>query len=91
MAKGSDNLFPSLLVVEQGSAPATPDAGNQRIYMKADHKFYHVGNDGIETEIGGGSSTVGRYRSWLYSAVGGELTILTDVDGNPLTGLCDLE
>ena len=33
----------------------------------------------------------GRYRQWLYSASGGDLTILTDVDGNPLTGLCDLE
>lgn len=33
----------------------------------------------------------GKYRQWLYSAAGGNLTILTDSNGNPLTGLCDLE
>jgi hypothetical protein len=35
--------------------------------------------------------TTGRYRQWLYAASSGNLTILTDIDGNPLTGLCDLE
>lgn len=32
----SNNESPSVLLVEQGSDPTTPDAGQQRVYMKAD-------------------------------------------------------
>lgn len=35
--------------------------------------------------------TTNKYRQWLYTASGGNLTILTDATGNPLTALCDLE
>jgi hypothetical protein len=56
-------------------------------------------NDGqVLTSDGSGGAAwenpgaaAGQYRQWLYSASGGDLTILTDVDGNPLMGLCDLE
>ena len=50
MAKGSDNQFPSILVTEQASKPASPVAGDQRIYIKTDHKLYHVDSGGTETE-----------------------------------------
>jgi hypothetical protein len=50
--KASDNQFPSILVTEQASKPAAPVAGDQRLYMKTDHKLYHENSDGTETEVG---------------------------------------
>jgi len=54
--KGSDNPFPSVLVAEQGSAPATPASGYGRIYCKSDG-LYFIDDDGVETGplgVGGG-------------------------------------
>lgn len=49
-------------------------------------------NDGANTlTIAAAGGTTGKYRQWLYAAGGGDLQILTDADGNPLVGLCDLE
>ena len=59
MAKASDNKFPSILVTEQASKPAAPVAGDQRIYMKTDHKLYHEDSGGTETEIGASGSSGG--------------------------------
>ena len=53
MAKASDNEFPSILVTEQASKPTAPASGDQRIYMKTDHKLYHEDSGGAETEVGG--------------------------------------
>jgi hypothetical protein len=47
MTKASDNPFPSILVAEQGSAPATPASGYGRIYCKSDG-LYFIGDDGVE-------------------------------------------
>jgi len=55
MALGSNNPFPSVLVVE-GTVPATPAAGNQRVYIdSADHKFKRVNSGGSVTTIEGGA------------------------------------
>ena len=53
--KASDNQFPSILVTEQASKPAAPVAGDQRLYMKTDHKLYHENSAGAETEVGSGT------------------------------------
>ena len=42
---------------EQGSTPATPAAGDQKIYMKTDGKFYKLDDTGSETEVGSGGTT----------------------------------
>jgi hypothetical protein len=47
MTKGSNNEFPSLLLTEQGAAPATPATGNWRLYVKADG-LYLVDDNGSE-------------------------------------------
>lgn len=55
MAKASDNPYPSMLVVE-GTAPTSPAAGQQRVYIdSADHKFKRVNSSGTVTTIEGGT------------------------------------
>lgn len=52
----SDNPFPSLLVVE-GTAPSSPSAGNQRVYVdSADHKLKRKNSSGTVTVIEGAGS-----------------------------------
>ena len=63
--------------------------GNSFAFPASDNNYY-VARNGAWVEMPPGS-VAGKYRQWLYSAGGGELTILTDSNGNPLTGLCDLE
>ena len=48
MTKGSDNEFPSVLFGELASAPATPGAGNWRLYTKSDG-LYLVDDAGTPT------------------------------------------
>ena len=53
MTKASDNEFPSLLVKE-GSAPSSPAAGDQRLYIDtADHKLKRKNSGGSVTTIEG--------------------------------------
>lgn len=44
---------------EQGSSPSTPASGDRKLYAKTDGKFYHMGADGIEIEVGSGSGSGG--------------------------------
>lgn len=53
--KASDNPFPSLLLVEQAAAPATPASGQARLYRGTDNKLYVVDDAGAVTEVGAGS------------------------------------
>ncbi len=54
MTVGSNNPFPSVLLVEQGSAPANPASGQQRAYIKtSDHLLYVVNSSGTVTAVGG--------------------------------------
>ena len=52
MAKASNNQFPSVLVTEQGSAPAGPAAGDQRIFIdSADHHLKRVDSGDTVVDI----------------------------------------
>ena len=60
MAKASDNVFPKL-IFSSGSAPATPSAGQGKVYEKSsDKKLYFKNEDGTEYDLtaSGGSLTV---------------------------------
>lgn len=57
MTKASDNDFPSLLVTEQGSAPASPAASHQRLYIRtSDHTLVTVNSSGTVASVGGGGT-----------------------------------
>lgn len=47
---GSDNLFPKVILAE-GAAPATPDAGYVKIYAKSDGLVYGKDDAGTETML----------------------------------------
>lgn len=65
MAKASDNLFPKLLVVE-GSAPASPAAGGQALFIdSADHKLKRKNSSGTVTTIEGSGSGFAPKVKWL--------------------------
>jgi len=51
--KASDNEFPKLILTE-GAAPPTPDAGTVKVYAKADGLVYAMDDTGAETPLGGG-------------------------------------
>jgi hypothetical protein len=59
MAKASDNVFPKL-IFSSGSAPATPSAGQGKVYEKSsDKKLYFKNEDGTEYDLtASGSSGV---------------------------------
>lgn len=53
MTKASDNDYPSILVTEQGSAPTTPAASHQRMYIRtSDHTLVTVNSSGTVTAVG---------------------------------------
>lgn len=52
MAKASNNQFPSVLFAEQGSAPAGPAAGDQRIFIdSSDHHLKRVDSAGAVVDL----------------------------------------
>lgn len=52
-----DNLSPYLTVVEQGSTPATPSAGNQKLFVRtSDHVLCYLNSAGTVTPFGSGGS-----------------------------------
>ena len=57
--KASDNEFPSILLDDQGSAPATPAAGFSRVFSKSDG-LYIVDDAGSVTGPFGAAVTAGR-------------------------------
>lgn len=46
--------FDTAPVIKEIATPSTPATGYQKIYPKADGKFYHLDDGGIETELGSG-------------------------------------
>lgn len=59
MTKASDNDFPSILVTEQGSAPTTPAASHQRLYIRtSDHTLVTVNSSGTVAPVGAGSGAL---------------------------------
>ncbi|HEY8354568.1 MAG TPA: hypothetical protein VIK69_06075 [Methylophilaceae bacterium] len=71
--KASDNKFPKLILTE-GAAPATPDAGTVKVYAKADGLVYAMDDTGAETPLGGGG---GGSASW--GGITGTLSDQTDL------------
>lgn len=56
-----NNLSPYLTVVEQGSTPATPSAGDQRLFIRtSDHVLCYVNSSGTVSPVaaGGGSGSI---------------------------------
>lgn len=56
--KASANIFP-LVEFAEAAAPATPAAGQVRIYAKADGLMYSKDDAGVETALGGGGGGTG--------------------------------
>lgn len=74
MAKGSDNPYPSVLLVEQGSAPASPSSGQQRLYLKtSDHLPYLVNSAGGVSAVGGGGGGSGAWTHLAETIVAGSV------------------
>jgi hypothetical protein len=68
--KGSNNPFPSILVVE-GTEPTAPSAGQQRLYIDSTtHKLKRTDSSGTDVTIESTSS-------------GGTLATVEEVDGSP--------
>lgn len=68
MAKASDNVFPKLIVSE-GTVPASPSAGQQKLYIdSADHKLKRVNSSGAVTTIEGGSGGGGSAETYDAAA-----------------------
>lgn len=83
----SDNAFPKLVVTE-GSAPASPSAGQQKLFIdSADHKLKRKDSGGTVTTVEGGSS--GAAGSLGYAQITSPWTITktTNAAGVNVTGL----
>ena len=79
MTKASDNDFPSVLLTEQGSAPSSPAASHQRLYIRtSDHTLVTVNSSGTVTPVssGGGTPTFSGCRAYS-SATQGPLSATT--------------
>jgi hypothetical protein len=87
VAKFEDNLSPYLTVVEQGSTPANPSAGDQKLFVRtSDHVLCYVNSSGVVTPVSAGlSSPLTTTGDMIYSssgttaarlAVGGSNTLL---------------
>jgi hypothetical protein len=79
MTKGSDNVFPRLLISEGGST-STPAANRVTVYAKSDGLLYSKDDAGAETALGAGSGISDQ----------GEFTYLDaeedDAPGTPASG-----
>jgi hypothetical protein len=78
MAKASDNPFPSVLLVEQASAPTTPASGQARLYRGTDNKLYIKDDAGAATEVGAGAGAPGTWTSYT--------PVVTGATTNPVLG-----
>lgn len=60
----SDNDFPSLLIKE-GSAPTTPGAGDQRLFIDdSDHLLKYKNSSGAVSDVGGAGTSVATDAIW---------------------------
>jgi hypothetical protein len=57
MTLASDNNFPKVILVE-AAAPATPDAGEVKLYAKTDGLLYSKDDAGAETLVSGGPGAI---------------------------------
>jgi hypothetical protein len=60
VAKFEDNLSPYLTVVEQGSTPANPSSGDQKLFVRtSDHVLCYVNSSGTVTPIASSGAGTG--------------------------------
>ena len=57
----SNKTFGDAITATQIATPATPSAGTNKIYAKADGNFYNLNSSGIESPIGSGSGGAKNY------------------------------
>lgn len=70
MTIASDNEFPKIIITE-GSAPSSPDAGNQKLYIdSADHKLKLKNSSGTVTAVGSASDYI-LLQDWKSSGTAG--------------------
>jgi hypothetical protein len=88
VTKGSDNEFPSVLFAEQGSDPATPAAGTQRLFVdSADGLLKLIDDTGTVTAIDSGfANPMTTSGDVIYGGASGAPTRLAkSTDGKVLT------
>lgn len=87
VTKGSDNEFPSVLLAEQGSDPATPAAGTRRLYVTSAGAWKDIDDTGAVTAIGVGfANPMTTSGDIIYGASSGTPTRLAkSTDGKVLT------
>jgi hypothetical protein len=80
MAIASDNQFPKVILTEQGSTPANPGAGDQKVYIRtSDHHVCRVNSAGavVDVEAAGGGGVT--FEVVGYNTVGGSTENMTAV------------
>lgn len=87
MVKASDNEYPSVLVKE-GSTPASPSSGDQRVFIdSADHKLKRVNSGGTVTTIeSGGANTANVVSAAIFTKTSGNTTLSSNTTGDFDTG-----
>jgi hypothetical protein len=95
MAIGSDNKFPKVIITE-GSAPASPSAGDQKVYIdSSDHHLKLKNSAGAVTDlqavsINGSDGWVSDANTWSYSSVDAPTGIISiNADMTALIGVGD--
>lgn len=74
-----DNLSPYLTVVEQGSTPANPGAGDQKLFVRtSDHLLCYVNSSGTVTTVGSASPLTTKGDLHGFSTVDARIPIGTD-------------
>lgn len=80
--------------VQETTSPAAPSAGYQRLFAKADGNLYRLTSAGVESPIGGGSSsgvnvvpTASQNGSSGWLATNATLATDTTASNNPLSGV----
>lgn len=77
MATASDNKFPKLILTEQGSTPASPAAGDQKLFIRtSDHKLCMVNSAGAVVVLGNLGDVVGP-----ASAIDNQLVLFDSITG----------
>lgn len=82
----SANLSPCFTLVEQGSTPANPASGNQKVYVKSsDHAYYLLNSSGVAAALAGTAVAPSDVESHLSSDVTLGVNTWTDVLSISLT------
>lgn len=80
--KASDNPAPSILLVEQGSTPANPASGNQRLYLESTgHTAKLVNSSGTVVSLGGAGAWTHLAETIVTGSVAASI-VLSSISGS---------